>query len=83
VRLSQTQCGYHEASKGNHQQRSPVALKPRALSFSQNDLCRGSQFAGLVFDELPLDLKLQPIGLVFVFNNAIYNIEDFAANASY
>jgi len=52
------------------------------LSFSQNDLCRGFQFAGLVFDELPLDLKLQPIGLVVVFNNAIYNIEDFAANAS-
>jgi len=53
------------------------------LSFGQNNLCRGFQFTGLVFDELPLDLKLQPIGLVFVFNNVVNNIEDFAADASY
>ena len=58
-------------------------MKPRALSFSQNNLCRGFQLTRLVFDELPLDLELEAVGLVVVFNNAIYNIEDFAADASY
>jgi len=53
------------------------------LSFSQNNLCRGSQFTRLVFDELPLDFKFDAVGLFVVFNNAIYNIEDFAANTSY
>jgi len=53
------------------------------LSFRQNYLCSTFQLVGLVFDELPLDLKLEAVGLVFVFNNVVYNIENFAADASY
>ena len=82
MRLSQTS-GLPEARKGDHQQGTPAALKPRALSFCQNDLCRGFQFTGLVLDELALDSKLEAVGLVFVFNNVVNNIEDFAPDASY
>ena len=52
------------------------------MSFRQNNLRRGFQFTGFVFDQLTLDLKLEAIDLVFVFNNVIYNIKDLAAGAS-
>ena len=29
-----------------------------------------------------LDFKLQPVGLVLVFNNVVYNVEDLAAEPS-
>ena len=61
-----------------------VLASPRpAAALTGNDLlCGGFQFARLVFDKLALDFKLEAIGLVFVFNNVVYNIEDFTPDAS-
>ena len=53
------------------------------MSFRQDYLCSSFQFARLVFDKLTLNFKLEAIGLVLVFNNVVYNIEDLAADASY
>ena len=74
--------GDHQASKYDHEQRTPVALQPASLSLRQDDLCLGLQHAALGLDELPLDLELQLIGLVIVLDHVVDDIQDLAADRS-
>ena len=43
---------------------------------------RGLMLVRFVFDKPFLDLELQPVGFVFVFNNVVYNIEDCPTDTS-
>ena len=74
--------GDYQASKHDHQQRTPVALQPWALRFGQDDLCLGLKLATLGADELPLALDLQLVGLVLVLDHVVADVQDLAANGS-
>ena len=74
--------GDHQASKYDHEQRTPVALQPASLRFRQDDLRLGLQLRAFGLDELPLDLELQPIGLVLVLDHVVDDVQDLTANGS-
>ena len=75
--------GDYQASKYDHEQRTPVALQPASLSFGQDDLRLGLQLRAFGLDELPLDLELQPVGLVLVLDHVIDDVQYLATNGSY
>ena len=70
--------GDDQASKYNHEQRTPVALQRTSQGFGQNDLFLGLQLATLGLNVLPLELELQLIGL----DHVVDDVQDLAANRS-
>ena len=67
--------------KGN-QKRTPIALQPKPLRLSQNNLDLRLSLGGFRLDEILLDLKLEGIGSVLIIADDIDDVLYLTASGS-